>query len=377
MKLLFITGSRGEWGYIRPVLEQCVSRGYDYRLCVTNMHRLPAYGHSIDDIRQEGFEVTDPIYMALEGNNLFTQAKSLGIGLLGLVDVIDRHRPDWIILAGDRGEQLVAAVAAAYTYTPAAHIQAGELSGNIDGMARHAIDKLVHLHFAANQDAADRLIKLGEEPFRVKVVGAPQLDDMIAMKPLSRAELADAFQLPDGPFLLVVQHPVTEEYGKAREQAAATLAALRRFPVAKVWILPNNDAGGRDINRIIEEESDFFIRCHRNLPRRAYLGLLKECAAIVGNSSSGLLEAPTYGIPAVNIGRRQQWRYRGRNVIDVERFEPDAIALAMEKGLSEGFRRSLEGLENPYGDGHSAARILDILTKTPRDATLLAKHLTY
>ena len=162
-KILIVTGSRGEWGYIRPILRLMQQRK-DVKpvLVVTNMHLLESYGSSYREIEQDGFTIDYKVHMSLDGYNHYTQAKSLGIFLNSLPDILDKERPDWMLLAGDRGEQLMGAIAAAYTYTPVAHIQAGELSGNIDGMTRHAIGKLVHMHFAANQDAADRLKKLGE-----------------------------------------------------------------------------------------------------------------------------------------------------------------------------------------------------------------------
>ena len=156
-KILFITGSRGEWGYIRPILRLIENRDdIESVLVVTNMHLLPAYGNSYKEIENDGFEIDYKIHMSLDGYNHFTHAKSLGICLTSLPDIIDNEKPDWVLLAGDRGEQLMGAIAASYTYTPVAHIQAGELSGNIDGMSRHAIGKLVHLHFASNEDAANR-----------------------------------------------------------------------------------------------------------------------------------------------------------------------------------------------------------------------------
>ena len=217
MKLMFITGSRGEWGYISPILRLIKkSKDMEYRLVVTNMHLLSTYGNSYKEIEKEGFNIHYKVNMSLDGYTHYTHAKSLGLFLLAMPDIIETEKPDWIILAGDRGEQLMAAVAASYTYTPVAHIQAGELSGNIDGMARHAIGKLIHLHFAANEDARQRLIKLGEQVFRCHNVGAPQLDDMVRgdYGDLSEIERELSLDLSRG-FILAVLHPVTEEYFKS------------------------------------------------------------------------------------------------------------------------------------------------------------------
>jgi GDP/UDP-N,N'-diacetylbacillosamine 2-epimerase (hydrolysing) len=377
LKLLFLTGSRGEWGYIRPIMRLCRERGVETSVCATNMHLLPGNGLSLNEILSDGFDVEDRIYMSLEGHNHFTMTKSLGVFLSSFVDVLVRNRPDWLILAGDRGEQLMGAIAASYTYTPVAHIQAGELSGNIDGLARHAIGKFVHLHFAANQDAGDRLIKLGEQDFRVHVVGAPQLDELVGGQYTPPEELAGRFGVdPSRPFLLSALHPVTEEMGKARDQASALVDALNSFDMPKIWIMPNNDAGADAVRDTVMRQRRADTQVFPNLKREDYAGLLRCCAALVGNSSSGLLEAPSFGVPAVNIGRRQEQRVRGPNVIDTV-FDVDAIRAAVTQALSPSFRASLAGMANPYGDGKSAERILNILAAAPVDDKLLIKQLTY
>lgn len=378
MKILFLTGSRGEWGYIRPLLALCRQRAdVRYSICATNMQLLPAHGLPVQEIRADGFEVEDELYMALEGTTHFAMAKSLGIFMTSFIDVLARVRPDWLLLAGDRGEQLMGAIAAAYAYIPTAHIQAGELSGNIDGTTRHAIGKFAHVHFASNADAAQRLRLLGEEEFRIHQVGAPQLDELVQGMHTPRAELERDHALElDQPYLLVVQHPVTEEYDDIGRQVTALATALEQFDMPKIWIMPNNDAGAQEIRQGIQRAKQGRTHLFANLKRQDYLGLLKHAACIVGNSSSGVLEAPTFAVPAVNLGQRQRDRLQGRNVINAP-FETPAIVAALRRATSVLFRRSLEGMESPYGDGHSAERILDILQRTPREARLLAKRLTY
>ena len=376
---MIITGSRGEWGYIRPIMKLIDKRDdVQYVLVVTNMHLLPAYGSSYKEIENDGFKIHYKVHMSLDGYSHVTQAKSLGIFLNALPDIIDNEKPDWILLAGDRGEQLMGAIAGAYTYTPVAHIQAGELSGNIDGMTRHAIGKLVHLHFAANQDAADRLIKLGEEPFRVHNVGAPQIDEMVNAQFTSLEEIEEKLcvKLQDG-YILGVMHPVTEEADKAEAQAEIFIKSLNQFKEPKIIILPNNDAGSKGVKMAINEYREGEYHMYANLKREDYLGLLKNANCIVGNSSSGLLEAPTFNVPAVNIGRRQNMRFRGINVIDVP-FEQEKVVEAISKAISNEFHSYLQReCSNPYGDGHSSERILDLLINTKIDQKLLVKKLTY
>jgi GDP/UDP-N,N'-diacetylbacillosamine 2-epimerase (hydrolysing) len=378
-KILFVTGSRGEWGYIRPILRLIQQRDdVEATLVVTNMHLLPSYGNSYLEIERDGFHINYKIHMSLDGYNHYSQAKSLGIFLTSFPDIVETEKPDWILLAGDRGEQLIGAVVGGYTYTPVGHIQAGELSGNVDGMTRHAIGKYAHLHFAANEDAAERLRKLGEEDFRIHNVGAPQIDEMVQSPHASQKDLEEKYDLDlSKGYYLAVMHPTTEEMAKADQQIREMCTALNELPLPKIWIMPNNDAGSYVIRRGFDNYKNSSCHAFANLKREDYLGFLKGCKCIIGNSSSGLLEAPTYKIPAVNIGRRQNMRFRGINVIDVP-FEKTAITNGIKKACSPDFKKMLdERCVSPYGDGRSSERILEILLTTKVDSKLLIKNLTY
>lgn len=377
MKILFLNGFRGEWGYIRPIIDLCIKEKLEYQICATNTVVLPNYGNLVGEIKAQGYNVTDELFMAMDGYNHYTMAKSLGVLLSSFVDVLYRTKPSWVVLAGDRGEQFMGAVAASYTYTPIAHIQAGERSGNIDGVARHSITKLAHMHFAANEDAQERLIKLGEEPFRVHNVGAPQLDELVHGRVSTKKQLENKFNFDfSNPYLMVVHHPVTEEFDQLAHQAEQLGKAINSIRMRKVWIMPNNDAGTLHIReKCLKSRTDETI-VFENLSREDYLGFMKNCAAMVGNSSSGILEAPTFKIPAVNIGRRQRDRLQGANVINVD-FETKDIVKAIEKAISPGFHASLKNSKNPYGDGNSAERILEILKSTPINDKLLIKNMMY
>jgi GDP/UDP-N,N'-diacetylbacillosamine 2-epimerase (hydrolysing) len=378
-KLLFVTGSRGEWGYIRPLLKLIDERDdFSYSLCVTNMHLLPSFGESVNEIEKDGFKVDYKINMSIDGYNHITQVKSLGLFLVSFADILASDKPDWIILAGDRGEQLMGAIAGGYTYIPVVHIQAGERSGNIDGMARHAIGKFAHLHIASNEDAKDRLIKLGEEDFRVHNVGAPQLDELVAGMYSSKEYIKNSLGIDlNRDFILVVQHPVTEEFDIADKQIEETMKAVNKFRSPKIVILPNNDAGSVKVREGIENflTGEYYI--FSNLKRQDYLGLLKYSKVLVGNSSSGLLEAPTFKTPAVNLGRRQMGREQGINVINSD-FNEESIAKGIEKALSNEFVNEVNAnCVNPYGDGQSAKRILNLIINTPIDNKLIVKDITF
>lgn len=379
LRLLFITGSRGEWGYIRPILRKVrEAKNVSYSICATNMHLLPSYGLSLNEIEADGFKVDHKIYMSFDGYNHTTQIKSLGAFLSSMADILASNRPDWIVLAGDRGEQLMGAIAGAFCYIPVAHIQAGELSGNIDGMTRHAIGKYAHLHLASNADAADRLIRLGEEAFRVHNVGAPQVDELVQGMATAASVLNERHGLSvDNPFILVVQHPVTEQFEQAQAQIDVTMTALREFDMPKIVMLPNNDAGSLMIREGIDRHRHGEFHVFANVKREDYLGLMRLAACMVGNSSSGLLEAPTFELPVVNLGRRQAGRLQGRNVINAE-FEKEAIVAAIRHATSPEFRDQLRGAcPNPYGDGRAAERILDLLIETEITERIVVKNLTY
>lgn len=376
--VLFLTGSRGEWGYIRPILRLIET---DDRLraslVVTNMHLLPTFGATRREILADGFEIDQEIYMALDGFTGLSMAKSLGVFLSSVTDTLGRLEPDIVLLAGDRGEQLMTAIAAAHMNIPVAHVQAGEVSGNVDGQTRHALARYAHIHFAANDDAAERLFRSGEQEFRIHKVGAPQLDELVSQQPLDAAEVGARFHFDPGEALvLVVQHPVTEQARQAGRQMAATLEAVASLGHQAVLIYPNNDAGSSELMDQIDAVRGPWLHVERSIPRREYATLLRYASVLVGNSSSGVIEAPSFELPVVNIGRRQEGRVQARNVLNVDH-DTDAIRAALEQALSDGFRSSLAGLENPYGDGRASERIVRALAEVAIDEELLYKRLIY
>jgi len=380
MRLLFLTGSRGEWGYIRPVLEICKKEKIHFDICVTNMHLLKSYGQTEKEIEKDGFKVSDRIYMALDGYNHFTMSKSMGIFMSSFTDTINRIRPTWIIIAGDRAETFIASIVASYTYIPVAHIQAGELSGNIDGMARHAIGKLSHIHFAANKDAVNRLKKLGEENFRIKLVGAPQLDDLKYIDK-NKVTLKKIFFKQGIPYLkdyiLVVYHPVTNEFDFIEEKFKALESSLQEIELPKIWIMPNNDAGSSILKDLIIDAANKNIYFFDNLPRKHYLFLLKNCQLLIGNSSSGIIESTFFKIPVINLGSRQKNRLRAKNILDVKVENKESILKAYKKSLSKKFTNNLRNVKSLYGNGESSKKILNILKKIKINSKILNKNLTY
>ena len=379
MKFLFVTGSRSEWGYIKPILDIFKKKKIKSDICLTNMHLLDSYGYTLNEIKKDGHKVNEKIYMALDGYNTFTMTKSLGVFMISFTDMLLRIKPNWVVIAGDRAESFAACVTSAYNNIPTAHIQAGELSGNIDGQSRHAIGKFAHLHFSSNKEFSQRLKKMGEQTFRIKTVGSPQLDELKFVNNINKKKkIFEELNLNNiNKYLLVVYHSVTEEFYNTKKNFSVFFDSLRKIKIPKVWIMPNNDAGSNIIkNHILKKrENDIFI--FDNLNREKYLYLLKNASCIVGNSSSGIIEAPTFKVPCVNIGRRQNKRLRANNVIDVITHDKNKIIKTIKKSLSKTFKKKLENLNNPYGDGKSSQKIVDILTKTKIDKKLLFKEITY
>ena len=375
-KILVITGSRGEWGYLRPVLERIDQEpSLEYSILATNMQVLSKFGNSYKEIENDGFSVKYKIPMSYEGDNYFSHIKSLGSLLTSLGDILFSEEFDFILLAGDRGEQLMGSIAGAYGYIPTLHIQAGELSGNIDGAARHAIGRLAHIHSASNIDAENRLIASGEQEFRIHRTGAPQIDDMLLERP-PLTEVKKRLNIENGEHCLVVLHPVTEDLMELDHYVDEFMLAIQQVDLLKIFILPNNDVGSDIIISKLNGHNLAGAYFFKNLARSDYLSILHDSKFIIGNSSSGILEAPTYKVPCINIGGRQNARYQGSNVINCE-FEKNQIVDAMKTVLDNKFKtKMLKGDQFPYGKGDSSQKIVEILKSTIVNRELLVKGLT-
>ena len=374
-----VTGARSDYGHLRPVLEG-VRRASDLELVlfVAGMHLDPTFGSTAGEIEADGFAIDERVPMLEGGDSPEAIAASTGRGVEGFARAFARQRPDLLVVLGDRFEMLAAAVAALPFALPVAHIHGGEVSeGAMDNQIRHAITKLAHLHFASAEPHARRIAQMGEETWRIHAVGGPGIDRIAATAPLTREALAGELDLPAaGRWLLVTFHPVTLEYRDTAAHVDELLAALEKTDGTLIVTYPNADTSGWLIMERLEEFAARHTgRCRlvRNLGERVYLSLLRHADVMVGNSSSGLIEAPSFGLPAVNIGARQRGRLRGANVIDVEPTR-DEILHGIETAQTPAFRaRAREG-GNPYGDGRAAPRIVDVLRTVPLDARLVQKR---
>lgn len=363
-KICVITGTRAEYGLLRPLMIKLRNdKELELETVVTGMHLSPEFGLTYRELETDGFEITERNEMLLSSDTPNGIAKSTGLGMIGFADIFTRMRPDIVVLLGDRYETLAAAVAAMLHKIPIAHIHGGELTeGAVDDSVRHSITKMSALHFTATEQYRNRVIQLGEQPERVFCVGALGVENIETLQLLTKAELEDSicFKL-DTPYLVVTFHPVTLESHTAESQFQTLLDALDRFRnYHMIFTKANADADGRIINRKIDE----FVGRNQNrmlgitsLGMLRYLSALKYCEMVIGNSSSGLLEAPSFHIPTVNIGERQRGRVRGRSVIDCGNGEEEIVEAirAAERMAASG---ELVSIENPYAGINTSDTIL-------------------
>jgi UDP-hydrolysing UDP-N-acetyl-D-glucosamine 2-epimerase len=371
-----VTGARSDYGLLVPVLRGIAADPtLRLKLFVTGMHLSPDFGLTVREVERD-FEITERVEMLVASDTPEAISKSVGLGVIGFAQTYARHRPDILLVLGDRFETLAAVTAALPFTIPVAHIAGGEATeGAIDDAIRHAITKMSHLHFVALEEYRRRVIQMGEEPWRVTVSGEPGLDNISATPALPIAEIEARIGMSlEPPPLLITFHPATLEPGNAEVQIAELLAALDTVEMAMVFTAPNADAEGRVIGARIQD----FVRLHpnsrlvTNLGTAAYLSMMRHSAAMVGNSSSGIVEAASFELPVVNLGSRQRGRVCGKNVIHAE-MKADTIVRAIRSALSPVFRERIRGLVNPYGDGKAAPRIVEVLKTVPLDRNLLAK----
>jgi UDP-hydrolysing UDP-N-acetyl-D-glucosamine 2-epimerase len=368
-KICVVIGSRANYSSIKSAMRAIEEHpALELQLVAGASALLDRYGSVVDLIEQDGFRVAARVHMLIEGETPATMAKSTGLGLLELPTIFDALRPDVILTVGDRFETMATTLAAAYMNIPIAHTMGGEVSGTIDESIRHAVTKFAHLHFPASPGARERIIRLGEPPETVHMVGCPRIDLVAAILArdsdavngeLSREGVGDEIDL-SRPFLLVSQHPVTTEYGTGEAQIVATLEAVRDAGLPTVVLWPNADAGSEDIARGMrkwrERGMGHNMRFFKNLPVDTYVGLMARTGCLVGNSSSGIREGAFIGTPAVNIGSRQTGRERAANVIDAPH-DAGAILGAIRRQLQHGrYER-----DTTYGDGQAGARIAETL----------------
>lgn len=366
-RICVVTGSRAEFGLLRWLMQEIIeSEDLDLQVIATGMHLSPEFGLTYREVEAAGFRIDARVEMLLSADTSTAVSKSIGLGLIGMADAYERLAPDIVVVLGDRYEIFAAASAALIARIPIAHLHGGETTeGALDEAMRHAITKMAHLHFVAAEQYRQRVIQLGEQPESVFNVGGLGVDAIRRVQLMERAELEKSLGISMGARnLLVTFHPVTVE-GETQSLAhlGELLHALAALPSTKiVFTMPNADSGGRamteEVERFVALHSN--ASCHASLGQLRFLSLLNQVDAVVGNSSSGLAEAPSFGVPTVNVGDRQKGRLQAPSVINCAP-ERQAILEAISLALSPAFKTNIATKENPYGDGGAAARIAKVL----------------
>lgn len=386
-KIAILTGSRGDYSVYSSVLDAIDERqGLKYQLIVTGMHLSKKFGHTIDEIKKDGRRIGAEVPMLKYEDSLAGMVKNTGFGIIGITEAIEKIKPQVILVLGDRGEQLAAAMSGAHMNIAVAHLHGGEVSGTIDESIRHAITKFAHIHLVATKKSRERLLRLGERQENIYLVGAPGVDGVKKKAKMSRDEIARFFNFdPTQVMLLTVQHPVTTEFNLTQQNMEVVVGALIELNKQTVWIYPNSDAGHAKMiallkSKIKKASKDKRIKICESLPHEVYLSLMKQAAVMIGNSSSGIIEAPSCGIPYVLVGTRQTGREKAESILEAG-YDKAKILEAVKKALDdEEFKSIVRACEKPYDPFHDAnagKRVAGALATFEITAELLQKRITY
>lgn len=379
-KISVTTGSRSEYGILRPVMK-AIAENKKMELCliVSGMHLSKKHGYTIREIQKDGFKIHDTVDMLPKGDSTYHMSLALGKGILKFSDVFRKLKPDINLILGDRDESFASAIASSHMNIPNAHIHGGDKSrAGIDEYNRHAITKISNIHFAASKKSKERIIKMGEDPKRVFVTGSPAIDEISQNKITDIKELEKKYGLNFlNEYMLLLQHPVTTEVCKTQDQIKNILDAIIRIKKPTIIIAPNSDAGSSIIYKnIIKYDKKFpFIKWYPTLPRCDYLGILKNCRILIGNSSSGVIEAGYFDVPFVNIGIRQANREAKKNVINVKNISENSIHRTINMVLK--MKKHSSSDRNVYGNGHASKKIVNVLERIQINDNLIQKQIFY
>ena len=375
-KITITTGTRAEYGILRPILNEITKRKkLRLILIVTGTHLSKKHGMTVNEIKKDKFKIYQTFKFLPNNDTGFSAAKSLGDGVVQFAKILKKVKPDINLILGDRDEMLASALAAYHMNIPNAHIHGGDISGNIDEYTRHAITKISNIHFPATEKSKRRIIKMGENPKFVFLTGSPSIDELKNNKITSSKhfECKYGFKLTK-KLIVLVQHPVTTQTAKTKKHIQNTLNAIEYFGYRTIIIAPNSDAGSNTIFKNIKHfaKNHNFVRIFSSLPRSDFLCMIKNCGVLVGNSSSGLIEASYFGTPVVNIGIRQHGREKGKNVFDAKSESVTSIKYAISRALKKNTNPSYL-----YGTGNASQKIVQHLEKIKLNHELIEKQLTY
>lgn len=378
--ICFFTGKRGGFNHILPVVEKIVAtKGLDWSVVAADMHLSGTFGKTIDEVEKwtkKAFRVDT----LLNSDSKVARAKSIGIGIISFAQLLESARPDMVFVLGDRGEVLAMTVAAMELNIPILHLFGGDVTqGGVDEPVRHAISKLANIHLTSNEESASRLLKMGEEPWRVHTVGSPVLDLIKQKRFTSPLEITEKFRLDlEKPIILLLQHSVTWQVEEAEYQIRQTMEALEDLEYQTVGIYPCSDPGYEAIIGVLSEyKGKPYFQLHKNIEFMDFWGLMNVASTFVGNSSAGVMETASFKIPFVNIGIRQEGRLRADNVIDVDH-DREALREAIKRSIFDAdFKAQVNSSMSPYGDGEAAGRIVAILKRIELNEKLIMKEMTY
>lgn len=392
-KIGVVLGSRANYASIKSVMRELqATENIDLEVYAGAATLLDKFGNAAKLIESEGFEITARYYMLVEGETPETMALSTGLGIMKLTDIFMNRKPDMVVTVGDRFETMSTTIAAAYLNIHLVHTMGGEVSGTIDESIRHAITKFAHIHFPANEDARKRIIKLGEREEHVFNVGCPRIDEVKKIIDANRSgdkinegEFwekykgvgSQNFSVNNDEFLLVMQHPVTTEFNENRTNMREILAALNELKKPTIMLWPNADAGSDEISKEIrtfreKNKPDGWLHIFKNLPMDVFVRLMDQCSVMMGNSSSQLREGAIVGVPAIDIGSRQQARLKGENIMEVSP-DKDEILAAIKTQLAHG---KYDG-DPLYGDGFAGEKIAKILSTIDLKTVSVQKQICY
>lgn len=383
--ILAITGARSDYDLLSPVYERLNNDNrFNFQILVTGAHLSDNFGKTADFIERDGYPIADFVYNLLDTNDKIGRILSIGNQIQGIAQSLKRIQPDIVLVAGDREEAISVTMTCAYMDIPVAHFFGGDVAkdGNIDNSVRYAASKFAHIHFPTIEKHKENLLKLGEEEDRIFVVGNPALDKFVKVDNLSIGQISKQldFSIQENePYLILIQHPIISQVEEQAKHIRITLNAIVRSGLKCFINYPNSDAGHFPIVEAYQEYARKYkqFRLFQNLDRVTYINLLRKAACLLGNSSSGLVEAPSIGLPVINIGLRQKGRMHGNNVIFVDNDEQQIIK-AIEKAVYDNeFIKLVKQSPNPYGDGKTAKKVIEILADLKINSRLIYKNITY
>lgn len=379
-KILVTTGTRAEYGFLRPILKQIQnSNSLKLILVVTGTHLSKKHGFTINEIKKDGFSINATVKMLPFGNDNFSMAIELGKGILSFTKIFKKFKPDINLILGDRDEMLASALSAYHMNIPNAHIHGGDVSGGLDEYTRHAITKISNIHFAATKQSKNRIIKMGENRKFVFFTGSPSIDELVKNKISSKNELLKKYHIDfKGNEIVLLYHSVTTEIKFSKKQMEKIIDAIISLNVEIISIFPNSDPGYNDIIKILNQYRKKYshFKLYPNLPREDFLGMLKNSGVLVGNSSSGFIESSYLNIPVVNIGTRQNNREGGSNITNVSGNSVLEIKKAVIKSLKK-YNLKKTSKQSIYGNGTSSQKIIKILESIKINDELLKKEINY